>query len=343
MTDEHERRFDRQVRFRELGRQGQERLEASRVVLVGCGALGGSLAQMLARAGVGQLVLCDRDVVELSNLPRQVLFDEGHALASVPKVSAAAETLARLGGPTRIEPRALHVDAGNLPELARGADLLVDGTDNLPTRYLLNDYAVRERVPWVYGGVVGSGGLVLGIAPERGPCLRCLFPEAPPPGSLETCDTAGVLLPAVSAVAALQAGWILRVLAGGVEGAPPAALLEVDVWSGRVRSLSVARDPHCPCCQARTFPFLEESREGPAVVLCGRNAVQVHGHGRRPDVEQLHQRLDGQVRGLRRAGDILRFEVDDLRLTVFPDGRALVEGTEEKGRARAVYDRFLGG
>lgn len=345
-------RFDRQTRFAGLGPAGQQRLGRARVLLVGCGALGGALAQSFARSGVGTLVLCDRDVVEPSNLPRQVLFDERHALEREPKVVAARETLQRIGGPTRIETHAVHVDASNLAALAEGADVIVDGTDNLATRYLINDWAVRQGVPWAYGGVVGSGGLALGIVPGSGPCLRCLFPEAPPPGTLATCDTAGVLQPAVAAIAALQAGWVLRILGaerGGepgtaaAPGPPEARLLEIDVWDARVRQLSVARDPDCPCCGARQFPFLEASSEGPAVKLCGRNAVQVHGRGARPDVDRLCAGLEGRVDDLRRAGDLVRFAVDGLRLTVFPDGRALVEGTEDPGRARAAYDRFLGG
>ncbi len=338
-----ERRFDRQVRFAPLGAEGQAALGRARVLLVGCGALGGALAQSFARAGIGELVLCDRDVVEPSNLPRQVLFDEQHALERVPKVVAAAETLARAGGPTVVEAHPVHVAASNLPALAAGAHVVVDGTDNLATRYLVNDWAVREDVPWAYGGVVGAGGLALGIVPGRGPCLRCLFPEAPPPGTLATCDTAGVLQPAVAAIAALQAGWVLRLLARGRDALPEPRLIELDVWEGSARHLTLARDPECPCCGARTFPYLEDSREGPAVKLCGRNAVQVHGRGARPDVDRLVAGLEGRVEDLRRAGDLVRFAVDGVRLTVFPDGRALVEGTEEPDRARAIYDRFLGG
>ena len=236
-----DRRFERQVRFAPLGEAGQERLQSASVLLVGCGALGGVLAQHLVRAGVGRLVLVDRDVVEETNLPRQVLFDERHALDSVPKVEAAAETLARAGGPTILETHAEHLDADNIHALAEGTELLLDGTDNMPTRYLMNDYCVDRGVPWVYGGVVSGAGLLMPVIPGRGPCLRCVFRDPPPPGSLPTCDTAGVIAPAVGAVASMQAGLGLRLLVdpAGVEP----ALIELDAWNGAVHRVRVARDP----------------------------------------------------------------------------------------------------
>lgn len=334
------RRFERQMRFAPLGREGQERLAERSVLVVGVGALGGALAQSLVRSGVGRLVLVDRDVVELSNLPRQVLFDERHAHDRAPKVEAARETLARIGGPTRIEVHADHLDADNLAELARGADLLLDGTDNLSTRYLLNDFAVERGLPWIYGGVVSAHGLVLAVVPGRGPCLRCLFPEMAPPGTLATCDTAGVLQPAVAAVAALQAGLALRLLAAP-EGLV-ARLLEVDVWNGETRALEVERDPACPCCGAREFPFLHEPTTQRAVALCGRNTVQVRGLRAKPDLAALERALAPVARALRREGALLRFEVEEHKVTLFADGRALIEGTDDLGRALALYDRYVG-
>lgn len=377
-------RFDRQTRFAPLGEAGQARLAASRVLVVGCGALGGALAQSLHRSGVGTLVLVDRDVVELSNLPRQVLFDLEHARRRIPKVEAARETLERAGGPTRIEAHVTHLGARELGRLGRTADLIVDGTDNLATRYLVNDYAVKRRRPWIYGGVVGGSGLVLAIVPG-GPCLRCLFPEPPPPGSLPTCDSAGVIQPAVAAVAALQAGAALRLLCaepgsneadaqdGVREGAEDASrgertdgrrsdshplgasgssdrgiertgrLLEIDAWNGSVRQLDVARDPDCPCCGHRRFDHLAQSLARGPEVLCGRNAVEVPGAvGARLDVEAVVRRLDpASASTLERSGELVRFRADDLTITLFADGRALVEGTEDVARARAVCERLL--
>jgi adenylyltransferase/sulfurtransferase len=336
-----ERRFDRQTRFAPLGPDGQARLGAARAVVVGCGATGGVLAQSLARAGVGTLVLVDRDVVELSNLPRQVLFDERHARDETPKALAAAETLARAGGPTRVEPVVAHLDGRNVRALCAGADVVLDGTDNLPTRYLLNDHAVATGVPWIYAGVVGAEGLVLAVLPGRGPCLRCLFPDPPPPGTLATCDTAGVILPAVGAVASLAAGLALRVLAGRADELVP-ALVSVDAWGGAARTIAVARDPACPCCARGETPFLDAAPSRRPVVMCGRGAVQVVGVAAAPDLDALFERVRGVAADARRAGDILRFRVDEHRLTVFADGRALVEGTEDPDRARALYDRWVG-
>ena len=292
-----EHRFDRQSRFAALGKDGQERVQAARVLIVGCGALGGFLAQLLVRAGVGSLVLVDRDIVEESNLPRQVLFNDSHAAGGCAKSQAAAETLAAIGGPTRIEAHSAHLDADLLPHLAADCQLILDGTDNLATRYLVNDWSVREGIPWVYGGVVGSGGLVLPILPGEGPCLRCIFREPPPPGSLPTCDTAGVIGPAVGAIASLQAGLALRLLASSpADGEPPSssltpALVEIDVWSGETRRINVPRDPACPCCGERDFPWLERPAATEAVSLCGRDTVEVRARGARPDLDRLAVRL----------------------------------------------------
>lgn len=338
-------RFDRQERFARLGREGQARLERSAVLLVGAGALGGSLAQTLVRCGVGRLVLVDRDVVELSNLPRQVLFEEAHL--GRPKAWAAREALARIGGPTRVEAHAAHVDADNIEDLARHVDLVLDGTDNLATRYLINDLCVESGRAWVYGGVVGASGLVMPIVPGRGACLRCLFPEPAPPGTLSTCDTAGVVLPAVALVAACQSAAALRWLSSDAAGRErfETYLLDLDAWGGQLRRLPAPRDPACPCCVERNFPFLFEPVERAAVALCGRRTVQVRpqlGGAPRADLERLATRIAASVAGLVRDEALLAFEVEGLRFTVFGDGRALIEGTEDVDRARAAYDRWVG-
>ena len=335
-------RFERQARFAPLGPEGQARLETKRVLLVGCGALGGVLAQWLTRAGVGELILVDRDVVEETNLPRQVLFTAEHAAAGTPKVSAAAETLELIGGPTRLTSHAVHLNADRLLELGANVDLILDGTDNMATRYLVNDYAVREGVPWIYAGVVSSGGLVLAIQPGEGPCLRCVFPDPPPPGALPTCDTAGVIGPAVGVIASMQAGLALRQLAG--EDPPAPALIDLDVWSGSVRRLPVPRAPSCPCCATGDFEFLEGATADEAVSLCGRNTVQVLAPAGAPapvpDLVAANLRSAGIE--VRQAGPLLRFTAEGHRVTLFPDGRALVEGTEDTSKARAVVARWVG-
>jgi len=335
-------RFDRQVRFAPLGRAGQANLVSARVLVCGCGALGGVLAQTLFRAGVGELVLVDRDVVETSNLPRQVLFDERHAAAGTPKALAARETLERSGGPTALQAHVLHLDARNLELVAEDVDLVVDGLDNLETRYLLNDFCVERGLPWIYAGVVGSAGLVLPILPGRSACLRCLFPSPPPEGALPTCDTAGVLLPAVGAVASLAAGLALRLLARPRDDFEP-ALIEIDTWNGAVRRLSAPRDPECPACARREFPFLHRPG-GEAIALCGRNTVQIPAPSepRRRDLARAARTLPDGASEVQLHAQLLRFLFEGCRVTLFPDGRALVEGTADVARARAVFERALG-
>ncbi len=331
-------RFDRQTRFAPFGGAGQERLAAARATLVGCGALGGVLAQTLFRAGIGELVLVDRDVVEPTNLPRQVLFDERHALERTPKALAAKESLERSGGPTRVHAHVAQLDARNVAELAGDADLVLDGTDNLETRYLLNDFCVQRRLPWIYAGVVGASGLVLPILPGRTACLRCLFPTPPPRDSLPTCETAGVLLPAVGAIASLAAGAALRLLGRPDERERfEPALTEVDAWSGTARSLRAPRDPACPACARGEFPFLVGRPE--PVVLCGRNAVQVPAAGARLDLGAL--RLPPEARDVVRTKFLVRLALEDVSLTRFADGRALIEGTQDRARALALYARVL--
>ncbi len=336
-------RFDRQVRFKPLGVEGQRRLGESSVLIVGCGALGGALALQLVRSGVGRVRIVDRDVVELTNLPRQVLFEAEHL--GRPKALAARETLARIGGPSRVEAHAEHLDADNIAELARGVDVLLDGTDNLATRYLVNDFCVERGMPWVYGGVVGASGLVLPIVPGASACLRCVFPDPPPAGSLPTCDTAGVILPAVAAIAALQAGAALRLLSAARTSWPShrGRLIELDVWNLESHTLDAARDPSCPCCAERRFEFLDAGADGAAVSLCGRNTVQVRPSVLRAvELEPLAARLRESVLDLALRDGVLTFRAEDKRFTVFRDGRALIEGLDDAVRARALYDRFLG-
>jgi adenylyltransferase/sulfurtransferase len=334
------RRFDRQVRFAPLGPAGQASLVSARVLVVGCGALGGVLAETLFRAGVGELVLVDRDVVELSNLPRQVLFDERHAHAGTPKAVAAKESLERSGGPTLVHAHVAHVDARNLELLADDVDLILDGTDNLETRYLINDYSIEHVVPWIYAGVVGSTGHVLPIHPGRSACLACRFPPPPPDRTLPTCDNAGVLLPAVGAVASFAAGLALRLLARPHEPFEP-ALLELDTWNGTARRLGAPRDPECRVCARKELVHLHRPG-GEALALCGRNTVQIPARHRHPTLAALAQRLPPGASELQRHERMLRFALDGCRISVFPDGRALVEGTADVERARKLWEHVLG-
>ena len=344
-------RYHRQVLLPQIGDAGQARLGAVRVLLVGCGALGSVLADQLVRAGVGWLRLVDRDVVETTNLQRQVLYDEKDAANGTPKAAAAADRLRRVNSAVQVHPVVTDVHAGNVEDLAGlgrdgpPMDLILDGTDNVETRYLLNDVAVKHGIPWVYGACVGTEGRMMAVRPPDGPCLRCVFPEPPGPGELPTCDTAGVLGPVAAVVASLQAVAAFKLLTGHGE-AVAEELVTLDLWSGRWRqtSLAGARRADCKTCGRREFEFLERGADR-SVSLCGRNAVQVRpGVGRGLDLGVVADRLKG-CGAVEQTPHLVRCRWDDgtdLRLTVFPDGRAIVQGTNDPDRARSVYARWVG-
>ncbi|MHB8870310.1 MAG: ThiF family adenylyltransferase [Thermoleophilia bacterium] len=333
-------RYHRQMLFAPFGEEGQRRLGAARVGLVGCGALGSVVAGHLVRAGVGYLRIVDRDFLELNNLQRQALFTEADVEQRTPKAVAAAEHLRRINGEVVVEPRVADINPFSIVSFAEGLDVLVDGTDNFLTRFLVNDYCVSRGVPWVYGGVIMAGGMTMTFTPGDGPCLRCVFPELPGPGSTPTCDTVGVLNTAVGVVASLEANEVFKLLVD------PAArnreLLTVDVWDLSFESVRVARDPECPACGRHEFPFLEATREESAVTLCGRDAVQIVPRTDAAlDLEGLGTRLRA-VGEVRATPFLLEVDVEGKRLTVFPDGRAIVKGTDDVSAARVLYARYIG-
>ena len=338
MTSEERERYSRQILFAGIGEQGQERLLGAHAAIVGCGALGSFQAGALARAGVGRLTIVDRDYVEASNLQRQWLFEEADAAEALPKAVAAERRLAGINRAVRVRGVVADLTPENVDELLGEAQVILDGTDNFETRYLINDYALARGIPWVYGAAVGSYGITMPVIPGRTACLRCVYPE-PPGGAQPTCETAGVLNAITAAIAAWQSGWALRILAGQVEGA--ARLTTMDVWEGAVRQLEMPeRDADCPACGARDFEYLEGRRRAP-VSLCGRNAVQIHERRRPVDLERLRRALEplGEVRC---NGFALRFVTGGYEMTVFPDGRAIVKGTVDVGVARSLYARYVG-
>ena len=336
-------RYHRQTLLPQVGEAGQAKLADATVVLVGCGALGTVIAESLARAGVGRLVLCDRDLVEPSNLQRQTLYTERDASESRPKAVAAAERLAQVNGDITIEPRPVDVDGNNVESVLADATLVLDGTDNAATRYLVNDVCVKRGLPWVYGAAVATEGRVMPVLPGVGPCLRCVFRDMPPAGELATCDTAGVLAAAAGTVANLQAAVAIRLL---VTGEAPLQLTALDVWAGRINVVDVsgARDPDCPCCGRNDYEFLARPPADTAA-LCGQDAVQVRAPSEtRWDLETLAAKL-------RRAGDVsatrfmVRFTPADrptTRVTAFPDARVIVQGTTDVAEARSLYARYFG-
>lgn len=343
MTDDPLARYAKQTRFAPLGEEGQRRLLGSRVLLAGCGALGSVIANTLVRAGVGRLTIVDRDFLEESNLQRQVLYTEQDVADRLPKSIAAAARLGAINSGVGVEPVVADLTSSNLADLAAGHDLVLDGTDNFETRLLLNDWAVSEGRPWVYGGVVGAEGRVMPIVPGETACLACLIPEPPAPGETETCDSAGVLGTAVNVVASLQATEAIKLLIGVTDDLAR-GLTVVDLWAGRWRRLDVPRDPACRCCGERRFDWLEGRLGSRAVVLCGRGAVQISPPEGSPPIDLAKMRATlaplGEVSG---NAHLLRLRFEGHDLTLFTDGRAIIGGVEDEAEARSVWAKAIGG
>jgi molybdopterin/thiamine biosynthesis adenylyltransferase len=332
-------RYSRQVRFTPWGEQGQERFGASRVAIVGCGALGTVQAEILTRAGVGTLRIIDRDLVELSNLQRQFLFSEADAKDGVPKAVAAAQRLAQINSEVALEPMVADLSPSNVAELFENIDLILDATDNFETRYLINDFSVRENIPWIYGAAVGSYGLKLAVIPNVTACFKCVYPE-PPQGAQPTCETAGVLGAVTATIAALQTADAMKILVGQAVSSA-SVITTVDLWTGEIRQIAPpSRDPDCTCCARRDFVHLDGSRRAP-ISLCGRNAVQIHERARPLDLRDLAERL-GRLAAVRSNEFALRVTLDAYELMIFPDGRAIIKGTTDVGIARSLYARYVG-
>jgi adenylyltransferase/sulfurtransferase len=335
-------RYSRQELFSGIGPAGQALLAHARVAIVGVGATGAASAALLARAGVGHLILIDRDFVEPSNLHRQVLFDEADALAALPKAEAARRKIAAFNSAINVEAVIADLVPGNIAERFAGAHLILDCTDNFETRYLINDFSIRESIPWIYAAAIGAYAATMTILPGVTACLACLFP-APPIGAVETCDTAGILSTAVNLAASLQANEALKLLTNQPE-LVRRALIAFDLWSNQRSEISSATpDPACPVCQGRSFTHLAGSAR-PQITLCGRNSVQIHEHRRPLDLAALRERLslNQDFEELRANPLLLRFRRGPHTVTVFPDGRALIQGTVDPVVARSLYARFIG-
>lgn len=335
-------RYSRQILFREIGADGQKKLLASRVLLVGCGALGASHAEMLARAGVGKLKIVDRDFVEYTNLQRQTLFSEDDAAERTPKAIAAKRRIAAINSDIEVEAVIADVNHSNIESLMRGCDLVIDGTDNFQVRYLINDACVKLGVTWIYGAAVSSYGTTMTIIPGATPCLRCIFDEMPDAGSAPTCDTAGVIMPIIATVSAVQVTEALKLLVGDTLSLH-GSLMQFDLWANdRQRITLDVPDPNCRTCGKRIFDYLDTETPEFSAALCGRNAVQVAPP--QPvtlDLEQLAARLQF-IAAVNQNEYLLRFSSGELEMTVFRDGRAIVKGTDDVAAARSMYARFVG-
>src|SRR5713226_3217171 len=339
MKPEIDERYSRQVLFPEIGEMGQQRLLTGRVAIVGCGATGSALAALLARAGVGTLRIIDRDYVEPSNLQRQSLFDEQDAAQSLPKAIAAAHKIAAFNSQIVVEPKVEDLIPGNIESLFEGMQLILDGTDNFETRYLINDYAVKNSLSWIYTAAVGSYVITMNVIPGETACLSCIFPQSPS-GVVETCETAGILNSAVNFAASIAATEAIKLLTGAKQQLRR-TLLSYDLWRNERAEVSAATPrPDCRTCVGREFPYLDG--EGRAhITLCGRNSVQIHEHDRPIDLGEMSERLKphGTVR---HNAFVLKFWKEPFEMTLFPDGRAIVKGTTNTGVARSLYARYVG-
>jgi adenylyltransferase/sulfurtransferase len=336
-----EERYSRQMLFRGIGAEGQRRLAASRVAIVGCGATGSASASLLARAGVGTLRIIDRDYVEPSNLQRQSLFDEKDAAESLPKAIAAARKIASFNSQIAVEGRVEDLVPSNIEALLEGMDVILDGTDNFETRYLVNDFAVKASLPWIYAAAVGSYGVTLNVLPGKTACLACIFPDTPR-GMVETCETSGILNSAVNLVASVAATEAVKLLVSGQAlGNLRQTLWSLDVWTNELAEIAAGKPrAGCRACGERNFIHL--AGEGrPHITMCGRNSVQIHEPARPIDFTEMRRRLE-TLGVVRHNQFVLKFWREPYEMTLFPDGRAIIKGTTDTGGARSLYARYVG-
>jgi molybdopterin/thiamine biosynthesis adenylyltransferase len=338
-TDE---RYSRQILFSPIGVEGQRKLSAGRVLLVGSGALGSSHAEMLARAGVGKLRIVDRDFVEFTNLQRQTLFKESDAQERLPKAIAAKQRLAKINSGVEVEAIVADVNNSNVEQLIADCDVVLDGTDNFQVRYLLNDACVKNGVTWIYGAAVSSYGTTMTIIPRLTPCLRCIFDEMPDAGSSPTCDTAGVIMPIIATVSATQVTEALKLLVGDTASLHR-SLMQFDVWANDRQKIMLREpDPSCKCCGLREFEYLDAGAQEFAAVLCGRNAVQI-APATTANIDLVHLAANiALLADVKQNEYLLRFSVNGNEITVFADGRAIIKGTDDITTARSIYARYVG-
>ena len=344
MMDQSLERYSRQILFQHIGGERQKVLTNSSAVVIGCGALGTVSSSYLTRAGIGQIRIIDRDFIEESNLQRQILFDENDISENLPKAIAAQRKLQKINTKVKIEGIVTDVNYANIEELTQGVDIIIDGTDNFETRFLINDFCVKNSVPWIYGACIGGRGVVMNIIPSDTPCLRCVFETMPQIGSFPTCDTAGVIGPIAGIIASIQVTEAIKILSEDYESINK-TLIEIDVWNTKFRQIDVSglkELNNCPTCKLHNYTFLEAEDGVMATFLCGKNAVQVMSRNRgNIDLRQLEQRL-GSVADVSCNAFMLKFKVKDHEFTVFPDGRAIITGTADSSTAKTLYSKYLG-
>ncbi|MEW5807633.1 MAG: ThiF family adenylyltransferase [Acidobacteriota bacterium] len=332
-----------QILFRGIGEEGQDKIAEGRVCIVGCGALGTMVAIGLARAGAGHIRIIDRDFVELKNLHRQVLFDEEDVRKIMPKAAAAEKKLRKANSSIHVEGIVSDLNHLNAEELLKNILVIVDGTDNFETRFLINEFSIKHSIPWIYGAAVGSYGLTLDVLPGESPCLKCIFETSPPPGLLATCDTAGIVPSVTSVIGSIQCVETLKILSGN--GAKLNRFITaIDVWEGTFQRIKLVKERHdCPVCDAKVFPLLAGEGISLGVNLCGRNSVQIRSgmHSTTIDLLSLKEKIQ-RITSVYYNGFLLRMSLEGFEVTVFPDGRAIIGGTDDPVRARSIYSKYIG-
>ncbi|MEE9584277.1 MAG: ThiF family adenylyltransferase [Candidatus Brocadiales bacterium] len=354
MEEELFNKYSRQIFFQPIGIEGQKRLSRGYALVIGCGATGSASAGMLARAGVGRLKIVDRDFLEETNLQRHSLFNEEDLKTGLPKATLAEKNLGRINSTIKVEGIVADVNSSNIEALAAGADVILDGTDNFETRFLINDYAVKTRTPWVYGACIGSQGMLMNIVPGETPCLRCLLETSPPAGTIPTCETAGILGPTAQLIGSIQATEAIKILTGCSESLIK-DLVKVDTWTWTLQrlDLSNARPDKCPVCRLGRYDALHARSGVMTTTLCGRNAVQiVPPNGSKIELKELASQLNklSGPSGPSELSDVtcnpylLRFKLrrKGIDITVFPDGRAIIQGTKEPSLAKDLYSKYIG-
>jgi molybdopterin-synthase adenylyltransferase len=335
-------RYSRQELFSAIGKEGQARLSGSRVLILGCGALGSTQAEMLARAGVGYIKVVDRDFVDLSNLQRQSMYTEQDVIDHLPKAIACVRRISEINSEIKSEALVLDVNSSNIESIIEGVDLVIDGTDNFSTRYLLNEACVKHGINWIYGAAVGSYGLTMTIRPEKSPCLRCVFETVPAPGSGPTCDTSGVIMPIISTVAGLQIAEAFKLLTNDHQSLHN-SIIHIDLWKNSFRTILLNRPlADCSVCVNKEFENLKVTSEDLTTLLCGRNACQITPTlPKRIDLNELAQRLSSAGR-VKSNGYLVRLDIGEYELTIFSDGRAIIGGTDQVAVARSLYSKYIG-
>jgi len=333
-------RYAKQMLYNEIGIEGQKQLLSKKAVIIGCGALGTVIANNLARAGIGYIKIVDRDYIEISNLNRQILYDEVDIRNNLPKAVTAEKKLKRINSTIEIESIIADVNSRNIESICEGMDIILDGTDNLQTRYLINDTAIKLNIPWVYGAVIGSSGMVHSIIPNQTPCLRCMFPNIPTIGSVETCDTAGVLNMITSIVASMEAMEAIKILLKRND-AIIKGLQFIDIWTNDFEYIDMIMDENCTACGKKEFEFLERNSEE-AVYLCGKNSIQINPLQRIISAEDIIQRLKSLNIDVTYNAYFIKFSVEDVQITLFYDGRAIIKNTSDIKKATSLYSKYIG-